>query len=165
MATHETTVRWQDTDEALAVLPKLDGIDYLKKMANGEIPAAPIVSHFGMDLTVVEHGKVVFECTPNDSHHNPIGSVHGGVVCTLLDSALGCAAHTTLPAGVGYTSVEIKVNYMGAVRSDSGPLRCTGRVTKPGRRITFAEGEVVDRNGKLVASASGTLLVFPLDGA
>lgn len=84
-------------------------------------------------------------------------------VCKLLDSALGCAAHTTLPAGTGYTSIEIKVNHLRLVLVDGGPLTCTGRVTKPGRRVVFAEGEVADRTGKVVATASGPLFVFPLE--
>jgi uncharacterized protein (TIGR00369 family) len=89
--------------------------------------------------------------------------VHGGFVCTLLDSALGCAAHSTLPAGAGYTSIEITISSPGPVSADNGPLTCTGRVIKPGRRAIFAEGEVVDKEGKTVATASGSLLVFPLE--
>ena len=88
--------------------------------------------------------------------------MHGGIVCTVMDSALGCATHTTLPAGVGYTSIEIKVNYLRPVTRDSGPLRCIGRVTMPGRRVAFAEGEVLDKDDKVVATATGSLLVFPL---
>lgn len=84
-------------------------------------------------------------------------------MCTLLDSALGRAAQTMLPAGVGFTSIETKVNYLRPVIPDSGLLVCVGRVTKPGLRVTFAEGEVRDKNGKIVASASGSLLVFPLE--
>ena len=105
---------------------------------------------------------VTFRCRPDESHYNPIGMVHGGLVATLLDSALGCATHTTLPAGTGYTSIEIKVNFLRPVTSDSGPLICTGNVTKAGRRVAFAEGDVVDRHDKTVATASGSLLIFPL---
>ena len=91
---------------------------------------------------------------------NPIGAVHGGVVCTLLDSALGCALHTTLPAGKGYTSVEIKVSYLKAVRPSSGLLTATGRVVRVGSRVGFTEGEVTDASGAIVATASSTLLLF-----
>lgn len=140
----------------------LDGFELMTKIAAGELPGAPIASHFAMELAEVGRGTVTFRCQPDESHYNPIGAVHGGLVCTLLDSALGCATHTTLPAGTGYTSIEIKVNYLRAVTSDSGPLICTGRVTKPGRRVTFADGEVVDNQGKVVATASGSLLIFPL---
>lgn len=161
--THETTVTWTDPAEGLAQLPTLDGVDFLKKMASGELPGAPIGAHFGMKLVEVDNGTVTFECNPDESHYNPIGMVHGGLVCTLLDSALGCAAHSTLPAGSGYTSIELKVSYLRPVTSDSGPLRCTGRVVKPGRRVVFSEGEVVDNKGKTVATASSSLLVFPLE--
>ena len=161
--TREATVTWNDPSEGLALLPTLDGIDYLRKMAAGEIPGAPIGSHMGMEIAEVGVGSVTFHCRPDESHYNPIGMVHGGLVCTLLDSVLGCAAHTTLPKGTGYTSIEIKVNYLRPVTAGSGPLVATGRVVKPGRRVIFSEGEVVDNKGKTVATASGSLLVFPLE--
>lgn len=163
MTSREKTIAWHDVDEALAAMPTLAGLEYLQKMASGELPAAPIAAHMEMDLIDVQHGLVTFTCQPDDSHYNPIGMVHGGLVCTVLDSALGCATHSTLPAGLGYTSIEIKVNYLRPVTSDSGPLRCAGRVIKPGRRVAFAEAEVVDAAGKVVATASGSLLVFPLN--
>lgn len=158
----EKLVKWRDPAGAMEQLPLLSGLEYLKKMASGELPGAPIASHLNMDLVEVIEGSVTFTSTPDESLYNPIGTVHGGLVCAVLDSALGCAAHSTLPAGMGYTSIEIKVNYLRPVLADSGPLRCTGTVTKPGRRVIFAEGEVVDKNGKTVATASGSLLVFPL---
>jgi len=165
MTERETTLQWHDPAVGLRHLPTLDGIEYLRRMASGELPGAPMASHIGMKLVHVESGTVTFECRPDESHYNPIGMVHGGLVCTLLDSALGCAAHTLLVAGVGYTSIELKVSYLRPVTADSGPLRCTGRVVKPGRRVSFAEAEVVDRQGKLVATASGSLLIFPLEEA
>lgn len=158
----EMTVTWQDPAVGLAELPQLSGMDYLRKMMARELPGPPIASHMLMDIVDIAEGTVTFRCEPNESHYNPIGMVHGGLVCTLLDSALGCAAQTLLPAGVGYTSIEIKVNYLRPVSADSGPLTCVGRVTKPGRRVTFAEGEVLDNQGKAVATASGSLLVFPI---
>ena len=165
MTQRETTIQWRDPADGLAVLPELDGLEFMNKIATGELPGAPIAGHFGMELIEVAPGTVTFRCLPDDSHYNPIGMVHGGLVCTLLDSALGCATHTTLPAGTGYTSIEIKVNFLRPVSADNGPLTCTGRVTKPGRRVTFAEGEVLDNQGKVVATASGSLLVFPLQSS
>ncbi len=162
MTRRETTVVWRDPAEGLAALPELSGIEFMKRVASGALPGAPIASHFAMDLLEVGPGTVTFRCRPDGSHYNPIGTVHGGLVCTLLDSALGCATHTTLPAGTGYTSIEIKVNFLRPVTAGSGPLICTGRVTKPGSRVAFAEGEVVDNQGKVVASASGSLLIFEL---
>lgn len=146
----------------MAALPHLDGLEFLRRMASGELPGAPIASHMRMDLIEVGEGTVVFRCEPDASHYNPIGAVHGGVMCTVLDSALGCAAHSTLPAGMGYTSIDITVNYLRAVRADSGPLTCTGTVVKPGRRVVFAEAAMVDAAGRTVATASSSLLVFPI---
>lgn len=162
VAQREINIQWRDPLGGLAALPELDGIAFMKKMHSGELPGAPIASHIGMELISVGPGTVTFRCSPDESHYNPIGMVHGGLVCTLLDSALGCATHTTLPAGTGYTSIEIKVNYLRPVTADSGPLICKGGVTKPGRRVAFAEAEVLDNQGKVVATASGSLLVFPL---
>lgn len=159
----EALVRWEDPQVGLTQLPTLDGIDFMRKIAAGEIPGAPIAGHVNMTLIEVGHGAVTFQSTPDESHYNPIGVVHGGLVCTLLDSALGCAVHTTLPAGTGYTSIEIKTSFLRPVSAGSGPLTCTGRVIKPGRRVAFAEGEVVDADGRTVATASGSVLVFPLD--
>lgn len=162
MTQHEATIVWRDSAEGLAALPELSGIEFMSRIAGGELPGAPMASHFAMDVVEVGPGTVTFRCRPDESHYNPIGTVHGGLICTLLGSALGCATHTTLPAGTGYTSIEIKVNFLRPVTIDSGPLLCKGRVTKPGRRVAFAEGEVIDSHGKVVASASGSLLIFEL---
>lgn len=158
----ESIVTWDDPKIGLAELPKLSGAEYLKKMASGELPGPPIGNHLSMKLNDVGEGSVTFECHPDESHYNPIGMVHGGLACTLLDSALGCAAHSLLPAGTGYSSIELKVNYLRPIHATSGPLTCTGQVTKPGRRVTFAEGEIIDQHGSTVATASGSLLIFPL---
>ncbi len=139
------------------------GIDYLRAMATGgELPPAPIGGLMQFDIVDVEPGRVEFTCTTDESAYNPIGAIHGGLICTLLDSVTGCAVHSTLPQGKGYTSVEIKVNYLKAVRLDSGPLTATGTVVKSGSRIGFAEGVVTDASGAVVATASSTLLIFDL---
>ena len=143
----------------------MPGIDYLQAMIDGEIPPPPIVTLMGMTLESVAPGTATFTCQPDESHYNPIGTVHGGFVCTALDSAAGCAVHTTLPAGVGYTSLEIKVNYLRAVSATSGPLTVVGTVVKPGSRVAFAEAVVTDGEGRVVATASSTLLVFPVPAA
>lgn len=157
-----TTVRWRDTREALERLPELDGMEFLRGIQSGELPPAPFAGHVSMDLVEVENGTVTFRGTPGESHYNPIGMVHGGYLCTLLDSALGCAAHSTLPAGMGYTTIDISTSFLRPVSTDSGPLLATGRVVKPGRRVIFTEGEVVDRHGRTVATATSSLLAFPL---
>ncbi len=158
----EKTISWDDPMETALAGRGQAGLDFLRSMIAGEVPGPPIASLLGMALVEVEHGRAVFTVTPDESMFNPIGAVHGGVVCTLLDSALGCALHTTLPAGKGYTSVEIKVSYLKAVRPSSGLLTATGRVVRVGSRVGFTEGEVRDASGAIVATASSTLLLFDL---
>ena len=138
----------------------MSGVDYLRAMVNGDLPQPPIAGLMEFDITEVEPGRVVFTCVPDESAYNPIGSIHGGVICTLLDSVTGCAVHSTLPQGKGYTSVEIKVNYLKAVRLSSGLLTATGTLVKAGSRVGFAEGVVTDASGTVVATASSTLLIF-----
>ncbi len=113
-------------------------------------------------MVEVEEGRVSFTCRPDESAYNPIGAVHGGLVCTLLDSVCGCAVHSTLPLGKGYTSVEIKVSYLKAVRADSGLLTATGTLVKGGSRVAFSEAVVTDEAGTPVATATSTCLVFDL---
>jgi uncharacterized protein (TIGR00369 family) len=108
---------------------------------------------------------VVFSCAVDESVYNPIGVVHGGLACTLLDTVVGCAVQTTLPQGQGYTSIELKVSYLRAVHATSGPLTAVGTVVKPGRRVAFAEGTLADAAGRTVATASSSILVFPLPPA
>lgn len=156
------TVSWDDPTPGVAAMPSLTGLEYLRQMLEGHLPGPPIAHLLGFALTSVAPGTATFECAPDESHYNPLGTVHGGLVCALLDSALGCAVQTTLPRGVGYTSIEIKVNYLRPVLATSGLLRCTATVTKPGTRVAFADGVVTDAAGKTVATATGSLLVFPI---
>jgi uncharacterized protein (TIGR00369 family) len=154
------TITWYDPVAAAAVGAGLSGLDYLRAIRDHRLPPAPIASLFLMAPVEVEHGLAVFECEPDESAYNPIGVVHGGLVCTLADSVAGCAVHTTLEAGDAYTSIDITVQYLRPVTSDSGVLRATGRVTKRGRRVAFATAEVVDGGGALVATATSSCLVM-----
>ncbi|OBG95451.1 aromatic compound degradation protein PaaI [Mycobacterium sp. E136] len=156
------TVTWHSPGPGTAKGLSMAGIDYLRAMAEGELPPAPIGGLMQFDIARVEPGRVEFTCVPDESAYNPIGAIHGGLICTLLDSVTGCAVHSTLPQGKGYTSVEIKVNYLKAVRLDSGVLTATGTVVKVGSRVGFAEGVVTDGSGTVVATASSTLLIFDL---
>nr|WP_306293886.1 PaaI family thioesterase [Leifsonia sp. NCR5] len=162
MSERQRVVEWEDPAPGVAVMPTMSGLDYLRSMLDGELPPPPITNLMSMRLTDVGPGTATFVCEPDESHYNPIGTVHGGLVCTLLDSALGCAVQTTLPQGQGYTSIEIKVNYLRPVYAGAGPLTCVAHVTKPGSRVAFADGVVTDASGKAVATATGSLLVFPL---
>lgn len=155
------TVTWYDPLASAAAGRALSGLDHLRAIAAGELPGAPIAALVGTRPVLVERGRVVFSCTPDESAYNPIGIVHGGLVCTLLDSVIGCAVHTTLPAGVGYTSTSLTVNYLRPVTAGSGELFAEGTVSKAGRRMAFADGVVRDAAGRLVATATGSCLVFP----
>lgn len=156
------TISWADPRPTAALGQQLSGIDFLTKMLAGEVPAPPISSHFGMSLVSVAVGDAVFEALPDDSHYNPIGVVHGGLALTLLDSAAGCAVHSTLAVGQAYTSLETKVNFLRAITSVTGPVRAHGWVTKPGRRAAFAEADLRALDGTLLATAQSTCLVYPL---
>lgn len=162
MTERRRIVEWEDPAPGVALMPTLSGLDYLRAMIDGALPPPPIARLMDMTLVDAGPGTATFVCEPDESHYNPIGTVHGGLVCTLLDSVLGCAVQTTLPQGQGYTSIEIKVNYLRPVRAGSGPLTCVGTVTKPGNRVAFADGVVTDASGKTVATATGSLLVFPI---
>ena len=135
-------------------------MEFLESIRTGVLPPPPIATLLGFDVEEIGVGRVVFTCTPDDSVYNPIGMVHGGLVCTLADTVIGCAVHTTLDQGLAYTSIDLAVSYLRPVTSDSGQLRATGRVTKPGRRVAFAEAEIVDGAGKVVATATGSCLVM-----
>jgi uncharacterized protein (TIGR00369 family) len=154
------TITWYDPMQAAAAGAALAGIEHLRAIRDGVLPPPPIATHFGFRMVEVEPGNVSFICQPDESAYNPIGLVHGGLVCTLLDSVLGCAVQSTLPAGVGYTSIEIKVNYLRPVHGGSGDLHARGWIAKPGRRVAFADGEVRDASGKVVATATGSCLVM-----
>ncbi|HWE90522.1 MAG TPA: PaaI family thioesterase [Pseudonocardiaceae bacterium] len=153
------TVTWYDPLAAAKVGTELSGLDHLRAIADGELPPPPIALLMGLRLVSAEKGRVAFACEPDESVYNPIGLVHGGLVCTMLDSVVGCAVQSLLPADTGYTSIEIKVNYLRPVHAGS-ELLATGWVTKPGRRVSFAEGDVRDAEGKVVATASSTCLIM-----
>lgn len=139
----------------------LSGLEQLRAlMSKGA--KAPIAATLGFDLVEIEEGLAVFEGSPDRSVYNPIGSVHGGYAATLLDSACGCAVHSRLSERQGYTTLELKIAYHRALSDMSGPVRAEGRVLSIGRRAAFAEGKLVDGQGRLCASATSTLLVFDL---
>jgi uncharacterized protein (TIGR00369 family) len=135
------------------------GLRVMQSMAGGQV-RAPIAETLGFRMVEVEHGRVVFEATPGPNVYNPIGTVHGGYAATLLDSACGCAVHTTLEADQAYTTLELKVAYHKAMTAETGLVRAEGRVVTIGRRAAFAEATIKDAQGRLLASATSTLLVI-----
>jgi uncharacterized protein (TIGR00369 family) len=158
-------ITWHDPAPTAALGASMSGLEYLQAIVDRRLPPPPMGQVMRFEFLAVEPGRVVFACEPDESAYNPIGVVHGGLVCTLLDSVAGCALHSTLPAGKGYTSVEIKVNYLRAVRLSSGLLTATGNVVKAGSRVGFTEGVVTDSSGALVATASSTLIIFDTNDA
>jgi uncharacterized protein (TIGR00369 family) len=140
----------------------MSGMDMLRAMREGRLPAPPICQSLDFDLAEVEFGRVVFEGRPAGNHYNPLGTVHGGYTATLLDSCLGCAIHSTLPAGQGYTTVEVKVNFVRALTDRTGVVRAEGKVINVGSRIATSEARLTDGAGKLLAHGTTTCLVFPI---
>ncbi len=155
------TYSWADPKVDMAALMAMSGLDQLHaRMTGGARP--PIADTLDFDLVELEHGRVLFTGRPAEYLYNPIGTVHGGYAATLLDSALGCAVHTTLKPGFAYTTVELKVNYVRALRADTGPIHCEGRVIHVGGRIATAEARITSRDGtRLYAHGTTTCLVFP----
>lgn len=154
------TVTWSDPKATAESGRRLSGMEFLAEWMRGERPGPPICELMGIALVRVEDGEVVFASTPDESVYNPIGMVHGGMACTLLDSAAGCAVHTTLPAGVGYSSIEIKVNFLRPVHADAGPVYARGKVTKTGKRVCFAEADLRDQAGNVLATATSSCLIL-----
>ena len=156
----QKTITWYDPLAAAKQGAAMAGIDHLRAVQEGKLPPPPIAEHFNLAIVGIEPGDVTFACTPDESLYNPIGLVHGGVVCTLLDTVTGCAVQSTLPVGLVYTSIEIKVNYLRPLHGHTGELRAHGWLTKPGRRVAFAEGDVRDSGGAVLATASSSCLIM-----
>jgi uncharacterized protein (TIGR00369 family) len=140
----------------------VDGLTLMTGVMGGRFPAPPISKALGIWMSKVEQGRVVFDYTPVLDHYNPLGSVHGGIAATLLDSVMGCCIHTTLKAGTGYTTVEIKINYVRAMTEKTGPVQAEGKVINVGARIATSEGRLTDASGKLLAHGTTTCLIFPI---
>lgn len=175
MADKEATLKlWQEEEAAVrarlnapgvATLEQLkdsSGLEFLQRIWSGELPPAPIGATLDFVPIMAEAGRMIFQGTPGPQHYNPLGSVHGGYFCTLLDSAVGCAIHTMLEKGTGYTTLEIKVNLIRALTDRTGPVRAEGKVIQVGGRVGIAEGSIYDVAGKIYAHATTTCLIFPL---
>jgi uncharacterized protein (TIGR00369 family) len=139
---------------------QLSGLDMLRAMIEGRLPAPPIAEPLGFRLVEVEQGRAVFEGTPGPHLLNPLGSVHGGYALTLIDSACGCAVHSELDAGIGYTTVETKVNFTRPIDPNGGPVRCEGRVLSRGRQIATSEASLRSADGRLLAHGTSTLILL-----
>ena len=141
--------------------PHYDGLDFLDAIRSGELPPPPVAELLGFTIRDVAPGTVTFAMTPDERHYNPIGTVHGGVTATLLDSAMGCALQSVLPAGVGYSTLDISVRYLRPITVRTRTVVATGTLVHKGRRTATAEAQLVDETlGQLLATATSTLMVL-----
>jgi uncharacterized protein (TIGR00369 family) len=154
------TMSWEDPRALAEAGRGLSGLEYLRKIVAGALPRPPIGALMNFNITEVSEGRAVFTVEPAEYHYNPIGVVHGGLAATLLDSAMGCAVHSTLPAGGRYTTLEIKVNYIRPMTAETGRVRCEAKVIHVGGRTASAGGRVVDESGKLYAHGTTTCIIF-----
>ena len=153
-------VAWHDPMPPLASLRAMPGLDFLQGMIDGHISPPPIAASLGFEIVSVAPGTAEFRLEPQEFHFNPLGLVHGGVLCTLLDTVIGCAVHTTLDTGWGYTSIDLNVTYLRPVTLKTGMLTAIGTLSKGGRRVSFASGEIRDATGATIATGTSSLLMF-----
>jgi uncharacterized protein (TIGR00369 family) len=160
MAERTLTVTWRDPAELAEQAPTMTGLEFLRAIVAGELPKAPIQDLLGFELVEAEEGRAVFSLEPGEQHYNPIGSVHGGVAATLLDSAMGAAVHSTLPQGSGYATLEVKFNLVRAITADTGRVVAEGNVIHAGRAVATVESTVRSADGdKLLAHGTSTCLI------
>lgn len=157
---HTRTITWSDPKPALQSLQTMSGIEHLKAMQSGELPPPPITALIGMEVIDVSEGRIVFSAEPAEYHYNPLGTVHGGVMATLLDSAMSSAVQSLLPAGTGYTTLEIKVNFLRPITSTTGTMTCEGTIIHLGGRIATAQARLTDAAGKLYAHSTATCIIL-----
>lgn len=158
--TRSRTYSWEDPRPTACAARGLSGLEYMQRLIKGQFPSPPIAATLGFNILEVEFGRAVFEVVPAEYHYNPIGIVHGGLASTLLDSALGCAIHTTLPAGTGYTTLELHINFIWALTDKTGLVRCEGKVLHTGKQVATAEARIYDEAGKLYAHATTTCMIL-----
>ena len=147
---------------ATDIMASMPGVEFVRAIFSGKLPAPPIMQTVEPFDCTAEPGLVVLHSIPGFRHYNPIGSVHGGYAATLLDSAMGLAVHTMLPPGTGYTTLEFKISFIRGMTQDTGPVRTEGKTLNVGRRAATAEARITDSQGRLLAHATTTCLVFEI---
>jgi len=161
MAGNERSYGWSDPDELAQAFRRLPGLEFLRRMMTGELPRPGIQQTLAFRLVEVSEGRAVFQGRAEPWTLNPAGGVHGAWYAALLDSCMGCAVHSTLPAGWGYTTLEYKINLVRGATPDAGELIAQGRTLHRGRSTATAEGSLVGPDGRLYAHGSTTCLLFP----
>ncbi|MDQ3993023.1 MAG: PaaI family thioesterase [Actinomycetota bacterium] len=159
MSTRTRTITWHDPAEAAAFAGRLTGLEFLHRISSGLIPPPPVAELVGFEPIYVMPGRVVFEYEPREEHYNPLGSVHGGILTTVLDTVMGCAVQSLLDEGVGYATIELKTSFVRPVKIATGVLRAEGVVVHGGSRVSTAEGKLVDGAGTLYAHATSSALI------
>ena len=144
------------------VMASMAGVDFVRAIFDGTLPAPPIMQTIEPFDSTAEPGVVVMHSIPGFRHYNPIGSVHGGYAATLLDSVMGLAIHTMLPPGTGYTTLEFKISFIKGMTEHTGVVRSEGKTLSVGRRAATAEARIIDAKGRLLAHATTTCLVFEI---
>ncbi len=154
------TFTWEDPMIGAKKAMTMDGLDYLRSIVDEEIPLPPISNLMNIKGVSANPGETIFEVTPEEYHYNPIGMVHGGLMATLMDSAMGCAVQTKLPAGTGYSTVDLQVTYIKSANKNTGVLTCIGRVLHLGGKIATTYADVRDSGGNLYAHATSTCIIL-----
>jgi uncharacterized protein (TIGR00369 family) len=154
---------WGDPGEIEKASHGRSGLDFIRLLASGELGRTPMMATLAFDLVSAEEGRVEFECEPDEFMYNPIGVVHGGVAAALLDSAAGCAVHTTLPIGTSYTTLDLSLHLLRPIVRELGTIRGVGTVVNRGRRTALGVAEVRDSSDRLLAHATSSCLLFPTD--
>lgn len=163
--TRARTFAWTDPRTHASMIGKQSGLDLLRSMARGDYPPPPILELIGYESFEIDEGRAVLRVPVGEYHYNPLGSVHGGIIATMLDTACGCTVHSTLPAGVGYTSLDLSTRFLKPATIASGLLTAEGTIVSRGRRIAVAEARLTDERGTLLAHATSTCMLFELNGS
>jgi uncharacterized protein (TIGR00369 family) len=158
-ANRTRTFTWDDPRILFDEYRHLPGLECLQKVVAGEYPPPPMARLMNIRLVEVERGRAVFEGVPDEYHYNPLGVIHGGMAATMLDSAMGCAVHSSLDAGDRYTTLEIKVNYLRALTGETGTVRAVGTIVHVGRTVALAEARVIGSDQSLYAHGTSTCLI------
>jgi uncharacterized protein (TIGR00369 family) len=159
MSARTRTITWHDPVETAGLASGLTGLEFLHRIVSGQIPPPPVAELVGFTPTFVMPGRVVFAYEPREEHYNPLGSVHGGILTTVLDTVMGCAVQSLLAEDISYVTIELKTSFVRPVTLASGPLRAEGTVVHAGSRVATAEAKLFDAEGTLFAHATSTLLV------
>ncbi len=160
IAERTRTFAWEDPMIGAEQEKNMSGMEYLQAMIDGKLPAPPLSRTLGFQLSEIGEGRAVFTCEPAEFHYNPIGIVHGGLAATLIDSATGVAVHTLLPAGTGYTTIELHINLIRPLTATTGQIRAEAEIVNAGRTLAIAQARIVDSAGKLYAHGTSTCMIF-----